>query len=394
MSVSAERWQAAPHNESPAPELHLAPAAPLPSTARPTGRRIGAYAGIALLVALLIPAGLWTHFQATHLVSRNALLRAHLADLGVRGEGVIARVHVDAGDRVSQGEILVTLEDSHLRARRLEMAAALATLDEEIELQQAELDLALRAAGVSLARADAAREQRLAELRAATRRAEEAEEQYRARQALARDGVISSESLRESETRAVTAVAGADAAQAAAAGAQQDVRAATLERTSADLLAVRLRVLKARREQTRARLLQVDADIDAMQIRAPADGAIVRRLAQPGMAVDTATPVLSMWLEEDTWVEAWVPEEGVGALREGDPVQVSFPALPGDRFDGRIARIGLATDFEMPVDYLPQSREERMRPTPLIGVAVRIDALPQLLRPGMSAVVTLPRSDS
>jgi multidrug resistance efflux pump len=184
------------------------------------------------------------------------------------------------------------------------------------------------------------------------------------------------------------------AATAAADGASEDVRAAELEAASADLLAARLRVLVARREQTHALLQQVEADIEATRIRAPDNGAIVRRLAQPGMAVDTGTPVLSMWLSEETWVEAWVPEEKLGRLREGGRVQVSFPALPRVRFEGRVTRVGLATDFEMPVDYLPQSREARMRPTPQVGLAIHLDDMPALLRPGMSAVVAIPLDEA
>lgn len=393
-AANTRRVSAAPAPAPLTPDLHLAETEPATVVGSPPRRRVGAYAGAALVLALLIPVGLWGHFQATHVLSRNALIRAHLSELGVRGDGVIARIHVDAGDRVRRGDLLASLEDSHLQARKREVAATLTTLTEEIALQRAELDLAQRSAEVTLARAGATLNQRLAEARAAAARAGEAEAQRLARRALAEDGVISTEVMRQAETGATTAQALAEAARAAAAEADEDVRAAELEGASADLLAARLRVLLARRKQTEARLQQVDADIEATRIRAPADGAIVRRLAQPGMAVDTGTPVLSLWLSEDTWVEAWVPEEKVGSFRQGARVQVKFPALPGERFEGSVTRVGLATDFEMPVDYLPQSREARMRPTPQIGVAVRLDTLPALLRPGMSAVVTIPRGDA
>ncbi len=109
------------------------------------------------------------------------------------------------------------------------------------------------------------------------------------------------------------------------------------------------------------------------------------------MAVETGTPVLSLWLTESSWIEAWVPEEALGDFDTGNAVQVSFPALPGERFAGTVTRIGLATDFEMPLDYLPQTREARMRPTPQVGVEVRLDVVPEMVRPGLSAVVDIRR---
>ena len=133
----------------------------------------------------------------------------------------------------------------------------------------------------------------------------------------------------------------------------------------------------------------MEIDIASTRVIAPADGAIVRRLAQPGMSLDTGMPILSMWLTEDTWIEAWIPEERLGDVAAGSSVSVRFPTIPNARFDGRVERLGLATDFEMPSDYLPQTRETRMRPTPQIGVRVKLSDPPKIIRPGMSAIVDI-----
>jgi multidrug resistance efflux pump len=107
------------------------------------------------------------------------------------------------------------------------------------------------------------------------------------------------------------------------------------------------------------------------------------------MAVDVGTPVLSMWLGGDSWVEAWVREEELAAVAEGGSAEVTFPYLPGQRFAARVSKVGLATDFEMPADYLPQPRSTRMRPTPQVGIALELLDEPPLLRPGVSAVVSI-----
>jgi multidrug resistance efflux pump len=109
------------------------------------------------------------------------------------------------------------------------------------------------------------------------------------------------------------------------------------------------------------------------------------------MAISTGMPLLSLWLTDDSWIEAWIPEERLGELQVGSTVTVSFPAIPSEKFSGELVRIGLATDFEMPVDYLPQTRETRMRPTPQVGVQIQLDDLPSAVRPGMSAIVDIAR---
>jgi multidrug resistance efflux pump len=98
-----------------------------------------------------------------------------------------------------------------------------------------------------------------------------------------------------------------------------------------------------------------------------------------------------MWFSNDTWIEAWVNEADLSDIAVGNIVQVTSPALPGEVLEGVVGTVGLATDFEMPLDYLPRSRSERMQQSPLVGVAIHLNAMPDLLRPGMSAVANIER---
>jgi len=350
-------------------------------------------AGVLLLLAVLATAASWWFFQNGHVVTRNALVRSHLTELGVRGEGLISEIFVQAGDIVQEGDLLARLDAKHLHAQRAQYKARIATLDERIAVSEAALVLARKETQARLAAADAEVQRSRAEADAARLRAEDAEAFLAARKPLQRDGVISAEAFRDAAAQAAMQASLAEAAQAAAAGAGAELDEARLEVGALQLREGELRVLRARRWELLAGLAGVEADIESSRIVAPADGAVVRRLSQPGMAVSTGTPVLSLWLTSDTWVEAWVPEEHLADLQVGSDVSVSFPAMPGERFPGIVERVGLATDFEMPLDYLPQTRETRMRPTPQIGVLVRLDSEHPLIRPGMSAVVDIRRGE-
>ena len=367
------------------------PVEPLAASSDRTRRRIAALVAAVLLVAVIVTAAMWAHFRTTHIVTQNALVRAHLSQLGVRGEGVIADMLVEDGDRVSKGQLLAKLDDRHLQARRAAAEAAIATLDERISLSSAELVFERQEAEAGRARAVSRHQQMQAEAEAAHLQADDAMAFHAARQSLESNGAIAAETIRDAAAKAAAARSLAEAATASASGALAELHQAELAMDSVALLEAQLRVLEAERREAEAALDQVLADIESTHVYAPAEGAVIRRLAQPGMAVATGTPVLSLWLSESSWIEAWVPEEALGDFAPGSAVQVSFPALPGERFAGRITRIGLVTDFEMPLDYLPQTREARMRPTPQVGVAVRLDSPPELARPGLSAVVDIRR---
>jgi membrane fusion protein (multidrug efflux system) len=354
--------------------------------------RAGSLIAGLLLLAALLPAVLWLQHQSTFVTSRNALVRAHLSDLGTRVEGVVREVRVDAGSRVKAGDVLLQLDDRHFQAElarataeQAELAASYRAEKAAIELERARLRLNINGAEAEVRRATAA-------LQAALSEAEDAAAFHRAREALLPERAISREVVRDAAAKASTA-----SARAAAHLAQQEAAINSLAEAhhSSHELAVReqrLAVLAARSEQAAARVDGARANLEATTIRAPADGAIIRPLAQPGMAVDVGTPALSMWFSNDSWIEAWVSEADLSHIAAGNKVRVTSPALPGEVLEGVVSTVGLATDFEMPLDYLPRSRSERMQQAPLVGVAIRLHTMPEVLRPGMSAVANIERS--
>ena len=148
-------------------------------------------------------------------------------------------------------------------------------------------------------------------------------------------------------------------------------------------------VLQANLERARARLNRAEADLEGTIIRAPEDGAILRRIIQPGGSVESGQPIISMWLGSDLWVEAWIDEEDLGFVRVGSPVTVTFHSFADREFSGVVDRLGLATDLEIPESEVPQPRFSRMRGAPVVGVRIRLDAPPPELLPGLSAVVAI-----
>ena len=142
-----------------------------------------------------------------------------------------------------------------------------------------------------------------------------------------------------------------------------------------------------------ARLMGTEADLEGAVIRAPADGAVVRRIIQPGGSVEVGQPIISMWLGNDVWIEAWIDEEDIGFVKLGSKAMVTLHSVPGRDFEGVVDKIGLATDLEIPESEVPQPRNTRMSGAPVVGVRIRLDDPPLDLLPGLSAVVAIERKE-
>lgn len=354
--------------------------------------RTGTWIAIALILAAIVPAGLWWQHHAGFVVSRNAMVRAHISELGTRVAGVVRAVHVDAGSRVRAGEVLLQLEDSHFRAELDRASAEHRALQARLRMEQAAIDLERARLDLRIRGAEAGMRRATATLAAARSEAGDAAAYHQAREALLPERAVSREMVRDAAARAETLKARADAALAEQDAAANALAEAHHGRRELLIREQNLEVLAAEVEETAARTARARADLAAATIRAPADGAIIRPLAQPGMAIDAGVPALSMWFSDDTWIEAWVDEASLGDIATGSPVRVSSPALPGETLVGHVYTVGLATDYEMPIDYLPKPRDERMQQSPLVGIAIRLDDMPGILRPGMSAIASIERT--
>jgi cobalt-zinc-cadmium efflux system membrane fusion protein len=110
-------------------------------------------------------------------------------------------------------------------------------------------------------------------------------------------------------------------------------------------------------------------------LRAPLDGVVVERPANPGMEVraDSGTPLVTVADLSRLWVLADVFERDVGAVVEGGRAEVRVAAWPGRVWEGKIAHVGDLVD--------PQSRTVKVR--------IEVQNPDQKLKPEMFARVTL-----
>ncbi len=211
--------------------------------------------------------------------------------------GRIEEILVDQGDQVSEGEVLVRLDNDELT--------------QQVEI--AEATVAASQAAVERLKTDRGRA--VAVLTQAKR------EHARIEQVIARSVVTESEVDQAVELLAV-AEAGMARAEAAIVEGGKEVIAA--EKTLA---------------YHHARLADTELTV-------PFDGLIVRRQRDPGDVVVPGSPILQLVSLEQLWISAWIDETEMARIKVGQPARVVFRSESERSYPGKVARLGKETDRE------------------------------------------------
>jgi membrane fusion protein, multidrug efflux system len=362
--------------------------------ASPRRRPVGWMVAGAVFVLVATPIGLWLHYQSDYVMSRNAMVRGQLAQIGARLQGVVTSIEAEEGERVSAGQVLARLEDRHIRADTRQAQAELEGLKRELEVERTAIVHEGHQLQNRLVEATANLNAATASLEAAQSQAKDARAALQTRRSLLGAGFVSRESVRDVQSKSSTADALVRGARAEREAARAAAERARLDAAGLAIRKQRIGVLEAGLMRAEARLAMAQANLEATLIRAPADGAVVRRIVQPGGSVDIGSPILSFWIGKDVWVEAWLDEDDIGEVKIGAAARVTLQSFPGREFHGTVDRIGLTTDYEMPASEVPQPRAERMRGAPVVGVGIRLENPPRELLPGYSAVVGIRRAQS
>lgn len=143
---------------------------------------------------------------------------------------------------------------------------------------------------------------------------------------------------------------------------------------------------KSEMEATRARLDQIQSQLDETVIKAPVDALVEALDLEPGDLVGAGKPVATLLRTGSLWVRAYLPEARLGSVQPGLKVTVRVDSFPDKNFSGAVRRIHRQGEFT-PRNI--QTHEERV--LQVFQVKVVIDDAGHLLRPGMNTDVTIAR---
>jgi len=245
------------------------------------------------------------------------------AGLGATVAGVVQEVRVREGDRVQSGDLLVRLDDREALAALGEAESALVetTAAVKAEAEQAELEWL---------------------------QAERDLERFRA---VFAQGALTQQVVEQGEQRAADARSRLEAARAPAGASGTN---AAVLRATATLDAARARWALTR-------------------ITAPAEGTVLRRLVEPGDAIQPGAVLVEIAAEGPAEVVTFPSEENLGRLVVGARAVVSADAYPDDVFEATITRIAPSVDPSQGT----------------VEVRLSLDDPPSYLRPEMTLSVNI-----
>jgi HlyD family secretion protein len=317
-------------------------------------------------------------------------------DMSFRLPGHVARLYVDEGAWVLQGNELAELEPEILKAKK-DLSEALV---KELEARKASLDLAIRLkeeileaeimkarAGKSAASARydslkaGSREQEIAEAAAARDRAKVEWENRRRDHERMKDlfdaRIISASQYDSAEASARAAKAVYEAAEeryklvktgpreellregmANLIGSDAVLAAAEASALEVEKMKLDLEALKAQIEQAGAQLAITQNDLRKSRLYAPFDGFVTVKNVEEREYVQPGTPVLTLARLDEVWVKTYVPQTQLGKIYLGQRAQAISDTFRGKTYPGVVTFISPEAEF---TPRNVQTREERVK---------------------------------
>jgi HlyD family secretion protein len=248
-----------------------------------------------------------------------SLFAREQANIGARIVAPIRKLLVRKGDTVSAGQVLAQLENHDLLAQRAEMAAAIG---------DAAANLERVTAGTLPSDIERARGQAVA----ADAGLALAQKSYERRKQLFDQGAIPRRDLELSQTELTQAKA------------NSEVSKKTLDLLRNQSREQDILMAKSKLEQAKARLAQIDAQLQFAEIRSPFNGSITEQFMFPG---DMAKPDAPMFTVMDLSVaiaRAQVPEGEAAGVHPGLGCSFVPADKAGSSYEGRVSVVNQSVD--------------------------------------------------
>ncbi|MCT8946435.1 HlyD family secretion protein [Pseudomonas iridis] len=289
------------------------------------------------LIALMLAAGGFGYWKSLSsrlpegLSAGNGRLEATEVQIASKTPGRLAEVLVDEGDKVTKGQLLARMDTRTLEAQRNQAEAEVLRARENLNAAQANVQL--RQSELLLAQQELGRSQ-----------------------SLFKHGFVSAQAIDQLQSRMGTGNAAVTAARAQVSAVSAAIGAA------------------------QAQVAQLTSEIDDSSLRAPIDGVIQLRMAEPGEVLGAGGRALLLIDPNDQYMNLYLSASVAGRLAVGDEARVLLDALPEKPLPAKISFVAGKSQFT-PKEV--ETRDERQKL--VFRVKLRLtqpSAVPQA-KPGM-----------
>lgn len=376
-----------------------------------TRSRLARIVGVLLVVAALAVGGPFAlrilNSGGAPAIQVTGNMEATQVDVSAKIAGRILSLRVREGDRVTEGHLLVRLDDAELKAEVERAEAALKSAEaqlrdllagarrQEIEEARATVDRAQSQLNDLLA---GSRREEIEQAREAVRSAEATrvwtERDLKRAQELFAKELIAMQEVDRARQAYEVAVAQERSARANLQMVEAGPRRDQIEAARAQLKAARdhldlllagprpfqVEAARGQVSQARAALDLAGSRLREAAIMSPINGVVLRKNLEAGEMANSGVSILTLVDPTDLWLRAYVPETDIGRIKVGMAARITIDAYKDRTFSGKITEIASEAEFT-PKNV--QTKKERVNLVFRIKIAV--DNPQGLLKPGMPA---------
>lgn len=294
------------------------------------------------------------------IVSGNGRIEATEINIATKTPGRIVEILAREGDFVKAGAVLARMDRQVLLAQQAEAQA---------QVRQAEN--AYQAAKSIVTQRES--EHNAAQAVVAQRRAEQdaAGKRLKRSQRLIGEGAMPLQEFDDNRARVLGAEAAVSAAQAQVAAARAGIEAAKSQVVESQSMI----------EAAKATVARLQADIDDSELKAPLDGRVQYRVAEPGEVLNAGGRVLNMVDLSDVYMTFFLPTEAAGRVALGSDIRLVFDAAPNYVIPAKASFVASVAQF---TPKTVETESERLK----LMFRVRAAIDPELLKRHIEYVKT------
>jgi HlyD family secretion protein len=295
-------------------------------------------------------------------------------------EGRLAKLLVDEGTQVKQGDLIAALDPSELEAQERAAAATIDSLKSKVAETQSTLQATQGSTSSSVVNAQARLQSARAQLLQAEATLERTESDSRRMIELAKQGVASDQERVQAETSLAAQKALVQSLKEQVSAAEADLNMAVANTHQAHAAQSTVESTRAQVANAESMLQQAEVRLGYTKIYAPVTGTVSVRAAREGEVLNAGQAIVTIVDLGDTWVRAAIPETDADHIGLGDTLKVRLPG--GTITSGKVFFKSAEADFATQRDVGRRKRDIRT-----IVLKVRLDNPRGAYVPGMTAEV-------
>jgi HlyD family secretion protein len=295
-------------------------------------------------------------------------------------QGRIAKLLVDEGTQVKQGDLIAVLDPSELEAEARAAAAMIDSLRSQVSATQATSAATHGSTSSNVVNSQSKLQAARAQLLQAEAMLQRTESDSRRMIELAKQGVASDQDRVQAESNLKAQVATVQSLKDQVSAAEADLNTSLANTNQAQAASSTVQSTRGQLANAEAQLKEAEVRLGYTKIYAPLNGTVSVRAAREGEVLTAGQPIITLMDLGDTWVRAAIPETESDHIGLGDTLRIRLPG--GTVTSGKVFFKAPEADFATQRDVSRRKRDIRT-----IVLKARLDNPKGDYVPGMTAEV-------